>query len=92
MATQDYQKAIAKEAAMKCFEITKGLVDVDSFGCSTIPIRLLHCITREFFHSCPIELQDQSERCVDMRKYVTRDWRNFNGNYNAQSMDRKKIS
>lgn len=73
VATQDYQKVIAKDAAMKCVEITKGFTEVNSSGCTIIPIELLSCITKEFFHACPVELQNQSEHCIKMREWVTRD-------------------
>lgn len=67
----DYKKAIANEVVEKCSSMTDS---GDSAGhakiCSNTTSKILMCITRELFLSCPTEQRDQSVYCIELREKV----------------------
>lgn len=72
LATEDYQKAIADETITKCIEEAKTSPDQEpaktAGKCDSTPLKASMCVHREFFNACPIEMQDQSEKCANIRE------------------------
>nr|UXL82965.1 odorant binding protein OBP25 [Sitodiplosis mosellana] len=73
MATAPYQQAVAEDVAKKCIAGANTATDNGSKGddkCSSIPMKLKHCIGKEMFNACPADEQDTSDKCVEMRKKI----------------------
>ncbi|XP_031617447.1 uncharacterized protein LOC116337202 [Contarinia nasturtii] len=69
---EEHQKAVAEETITKCMEKVRSLPEIVINGCTTMTIRADHCIAMEFFKSCPVEKQDTSKICVDLREHINK--------------------
>lgn len=75
LATEDYQKPLAADAATKCIKILQKLLDedgdmvkVNGTNCKKIMSIAYTCIRIEFFKFCPDESQNPSKKCVQVRE------------------------
>lgn len=72
LAKEDYQKAIADAAVTKCIEEAKApsKEPAKNSKCSMALMKVSRCVETEFFKACPMDMQDKSEQCVEMRQMI----------------------
>lgn len=77
MATEDFQKAIASEAATKCIAKVQAAnngttesSEANKSGCKHTVMKAIRCVSKEFFIACPTDLQDSSDKCVKLREAI----------------------
>lgn len=74
LAIEDYQKAIADNVITKCTTFLRDILDNDAekvkpgTDCSKITLYTFYCVELNFFMSCPSNLQNPSDACVDLRE------------------------
>lgn len=74
MKNNERFKAILDETVNKCIEMAKDpsadRPNPDGMKCNQQPIKAMMCVDKEFLRSCPAELQDPSEKCVQFREML----------------------
>ncbi|XP_031617208.1 uncharacterized protein LOC116337057 [Contarinia nasturtii] len=67
----DYKKAIADEVVKECSSVTERSGGPDGAKkCPKTPMKVLMCINRKLFLSCPAEKRDSSEECTKFFEMV----------------------
>ena len=71
MPLQPHQKAVAEKTVKKCIEELKTPSE-ETNGCSHIVLRANACVEAELFKSCPVDKQENTDECVQLRQTVNR--------------------
>ena len=71
VAGTEWKLAAAEGIVDKCLAEAKAAEKTDD-KCSTVPLKVSHCIWGQFIQSCPAEKQHDSKRCQKIRSKLAK--------------------